>query len=44
MEATADTHRTMAGALSDELVRPLKAFVEAQHKTRKNVEAVVEKR
>ena len=44
MEATADTHRTIAGALADELVRPLKAFVEAQHKTRKNLEAVVDKR
>jgi hypothetical protein len=44
MEATADTHRSIAGALADELVRPLKAFVEAQHKTRKNVEAVVDKR
>ncbi len=44
MEATADTHRTIAGALTDELVRPLKAFVEAQHKTRKNVEAIVDKR
>ena len=44
MEATADTHRTIAGALTDELVRPLKAFVEAQHKTRKSVEAVVDKR
>lgn len=44
MEATADTHRSIAATLSDELVRPLKSFVESQHKSRKSVESIVDKR
>lgn len=44
MEATADTHKSIANHLVEDLVKPLKMFVEAQHKTRKSLEALVDKR
>ena len=37
-------HKTVAVALNDELARPLKVFVENQHRARKMSEALVEKR
>ena len=43
MEATADTHKSIAGLLVEELVKPLKMFAEAQHRTRKSVEALLDK-
>lgn len=44
MEATAETHKSIAGLLVEDLVKPLKIFVENQHKTRKNLESLVERR
>ena len=44
MEATAETHRHVASVLDEELVKPLKGFADAQHKTRKSLEAAVDKR
>ena len=44
MEATADTHRHIASVLDEELVKPLKVFADCQHKTRKSLEAAVDKR
>ncbi len=44
MGATADTHKSIAHLLVEDLVKPLKMFVEAQHKTRKSLEALVDKR
>jgi ferritin len=44
MEATAETHKSIASLLIEELVKPLKMFVEAQHKTRKSLESLVDKR
>ena len=44
MEATAETHRHVASVLDEELVRPLKVFADCQHKTRKSLEAAVDKR
>ena len=43
-EQTAEIHKTVAAALLEELTKPLKVFVENQHKARKASEAVVEKR
>lgn len=43
-EQTAEIHKTVAAAVLEELAKPLKVFVENQHKTRKTSEAVVEKR
>ena len=44
MEATAETHRHVASVLDEELVKPLKAFADSQHKARKSLEAAVDKR
>eukprot|EP00095_Tigriopus_kingsejongensis_P000509 maker-scaffold367_size194084-snap-gene-0.48 protein:Tk00509 transcript:maker-scaffold367_size194084-snap-gene-0.48-mRNA-1 annotation:"hypothetical protein DAPPUDRAFT_301481" len=44
MEATSDTHKTISHILTEDLVKPLKIFVEAQHRTRKSIEGMVEKR
>ena len=44
MEATAETHRHVASVLDEELVKPLKVFADTQHKTRKALEAAVDKR
>ena len=43
MEATADTHKSIANLLVEEIVKPLKMFAEAQHRTRKSVESLLEK-
>ena len=43
MEATADTHKSIASLLVEEIVKPLKMFAEAQHRTRKSVESLLEK-
>ena len=44
MEATAETHKSIANLLVEDLVKPLKIFVENQHKTRKSLESLVERR
>ena len=44
MEATAETHRSAATLLVEDLVKPLKMFVDAQHRGRKNLEVAVDKR
>ena len=43
MEATADTHKSIASLLVEEIVKPLKMFAEAQHRTRKSVESLLDK-
>lgn len=43
MESEADIHRTLGNQLHDEVSKQVKAFVETQTKTRKTVEAVVDK-
>ncbi len=44
MEASAETHQSISHRLQEGLVRPLKMLVDAQHRARKRVEAVVDKR
>eukprot|EP00094_Tigriopus_californicus_P008881 TCALIF_08562-PA protein Name:"Similar to NOSTRIN Nostrin (Homo sapiens)" AED:0.12 eAED:0.12 QI:0/0.75/0.6/0.8/1/1/5/200/639 len=44
MEATSDTHKTISNILIEDLVKPLKIFVESQHRSRKSIESMVEKR
>lgn len=43
MEAQSEVHRAFATALSEEVVKPLRQLVEAQHRIRKSVEAAVDK-
>lgn len=43
-EQTAEIHKTVAVALLEEIVKPLKVFGEIQYKSRKATEALVEKR
>lgn len=43
MEAEGDIHKTLAFSLVEELVKPLRVLIETQHKTRKAIEAVVDK-
>ena len=44
MEEASEVHRFMATNLDENLVRPLKAFADNQHKTRKVLENVVDKK
>lgn len=43
MASSAETHKTMAALMTEDLVKPLRAFAESQHKTRKAVETHVDK-
>ncbi|PSN41936.1 hypothetical protein C0J52_06427 [Blattella germanica] len=43
MEAQSEIHRAFATALSEEVVKPLRQLVEAQHRIRKSVESAVDK-
>ena len=43
MASSAETHKTMAAVMTEDLVKPLKTFAENQHKSRKNVESNVDK-
>jgi len=43
MEAQSDVHRAFANSLTEEVVRPLKTFVDKQHRVRKQVEGGVDK-
>jgi len=43
-EQTGEIHKAVAFSILEEIVKPLKAFAEIQYKTRKNTEAIVEKR
>ncbi|XP_046669260.1 nostrin isoform X2 [Homalodisca vitripennis] len=43
MEAQSEIHRVFATVLTEEVVKPLKALVENQHRSRKAVEAAVDK-
>ena len=38
MASTAETHKTMAALMTEDLVKPLRAFADAQHKSRKTIE------
>ncbi|KAK4296966.1 hypothetical protein Pmani_030570 [Petrolisthes manimaculis] len=38
-----DIHRTIASALADDVVRPLRQLIDTQHKIRKGVESMVDK-
>lgn len=42
-ESRAEAHRLLGAALSEDAARPLKTLAENQHKTRKQVEGVVDK-
>ena len=44
IEATAETHKSVASLLVEDLVKPLKLFVEGQHRTRKSLESAVDKK
>lgn len=44
MEATAETHKSMAARMTEDLVKPLKMFVDTQYKNRKTLEGRIEKR
>ncbi|KAG8182298.1 hypothetical protein JTE90_011116 [Oedothorax gibbosus] len=43
MENEADTHRQFSGSLEEDVVKPIKALLECQHKQRKNLENTVDK-
>ena len=43
MATTAETHKTMAALMAEDLVKPLRAFADSQHKSRKNIEGNVDK-
>jgi len=43
MASSAETHKTMAAVMTEDLVKPLKTFAENQHKSRKGVESHVDK-
>ncbi|KDR11453.1 Nostrin [Zootermopsis nevadensis] len=43
MEVQSEIHRAFASALSEEVVKPLRQLVEAQHRIRKSVESAVDK-
>ncbi|KAG8233678.1 hypothetical protein J437_LFUL014120 [Ladona fulva] len=43
MEAESEIHRALSVALSEEVSKPLRTLLESHHRTRKQVEAVVEK-
>lgn len=43
MENEADTHRSFSGSLEDDVIKPMKALLESQHKHRKFVENTVDK-
>ena len=43
MASSAETHKTMAAVMTEDLVKPLKTFAENQHKSRKSVESHVDK-
>ncbi|XP_071451671.1 nostrin [Hetaerina americana] len=43
MEAESEIHRALSLALSEEVSKPLRTLLESHHRTRKQVEAVVEK-
>ena len=44
MESSAETHKSMSNLFVEDLVKPLKMFVEVQHRNRKNMENQVDKR
>lgn len=44
MESTAETHKSVANRMLEDLVKPLKMFSETQHRSRKALEVRVEKR
>ena len=44
MEEASEVHRNMASILDENLVRPLKAFSENHHRTRKTLESCVDKK
>ncbi|XP_040571562.1 nostrin [Lepeophtheirus salmonis] len=44
MEFTADIHKSIASILIEECVKPLKTFSDIQHKSRKSIESLVDKR
>ncbi len=44
MASTADTHKTVATLMTEDLVKPLKSFADGQHKSRKSVETLVDKK
>ncbi|KAK8392910.1 hypothetical protein O3P69_013139 [Scylla paramamosain] len=43
MEQQGDVHRSVASAIGDDVVRPLRQLIETQHKIRKGVESMVDK-
>lgn len=43
MEQQGDVHRSIASAIGDDVVRPLRQLIETQHKIRKGVESMVDK-
>jgi hypothetical protein len=43
MASTAETHKTMAALMTEDLVKPLRGFAESQHRGRKSVETSVDK-
>ena len=43
MAATAETHKTMAALMTEDLVKPLRSFADSQYKNRKNIESQVDK-
>lgn len=43
MEVQSEAHRAFAVSLSEEVVKPLRQMIDAQHRVRKNVESVVDK-
>merc|ERR1712106_701087 len=43
-EQTAEIHKAVAGSVLEEIAKPMKVFGEIQYRTRKNTEAIVEKR
>ncbi|XP_075213015.1 nostrin [Lycorma delicatula] len=43
METQSEAHRSLANALSEEVVKPLRQLIESQHRVRKSVETAVDK-
>lgn len=43
MASSAETHKTMAALMTEDLVKPLRHFADSQHKSRKSVENHVDK-
>ena len=44
IEATADIHKNMSSVMVEDLVKPLKHFVDIHHKSRKSIESLIDKR